>query len=70
VVNAGSEIIRPVIMNNSTTIFGMLPILFGFGPGTDFQRPLSLVVVSGLLVSVIISLFILPVIFHQFHKKS
>lgn len=59
-IRAGKTIIRPVLMNNSTTILGMLPVLFSFSSGSEFQAPLALVVVTGLLSSLLLSLFIIP----------
>ncbi|EMJ90320.1 efflux RND transporter permease subunit [Leptospira meyeri] len=59
-LRAGKTIIRPVLMNNSTTILGMLPVLFSFSSGSEFQAPLALVVVTGLLSSLLLSLFIIP----------
>ncbi|TGL17381.1 efflux RND transporter permease subunit [Leptospira bourretii] len=57
---AGKTIIRPILMNNSTTILGMVPVLFSFSSGSEFQAPLALVVVSGLLSSLLLSLFVIP----------
>lgn len=71
VLLAAQEIFRPVLMNNSTTILGMLPIAFGLGFGTEFQFPLSIVVISGLLISTFASLYLVPLFFNiYFQKKS
>ncbi|TGK45447.1 efflux RND transporter permease subunit [Leptospira bouyouniensis] len=68
---ASQEIFRPVLMNNSTTVFGMLPIAFGLGFGTEFQFPLSIVVISGLIISTFASLYLVPLFFSiYFRKKS
>lgn len=71
VLLAAQEIFRPVLMNNSTTILGMLPIAFGLGFGTEFQFPLSIVVISGLIISTFGSLYLVPLFFSiYFRKKS
>lgn len=59
-LTSGKTITRPILMNNCTTILGMFPVLLSFSSGSEFQAPLALVVVSGLLSSLILSLFIIP----------
>ncbi|TGL23050.1 efflux RND transporter permease subunit [Leptospira yanagawae] len=66
ILYAGKTIIRPILMNNSTTILGMLPILLSLSSGSEFQSPLALVVVSGLLTSLTLSLFVIPVTIYFF----
>ncbi|MCW7506144.1 efflux RND transporter permease subunit [Leptospira paudalimensis] len=66
---ATQVVIRPIIMNNTTTILGMLPIVFTLGKGSEFQAPLGVVVISGLLTSVILSLFVIPSIVYFQHQK-
>ncbi|TGK77524.1 efflux RND transporter permease subunit [Leptospira noumeaensis] len=67
---AAQEIFRPVLMNNSTTILGMLPIAFGLGFGTEFQFPLSIVVISGLVISTFASLYLVPIFFHIYFRNK
>ena len=55
--------LRPVLMTASTTLLGLLPLLFAQGPGSEVQRPLAVVVTGGLLTSTILTLFILPIFF-------
>ncbi len=67
---ASSEaVFKPVIMNNTTTILGMLPIVFELGKGSEFQAPLGVVVVSGLFTSTLLSLFVIPLLFYKFNKN-
>lgn len=66
---ATQVVIRPIIMNNTTTILGMLPIVFTLSKGSEFQAPLGVVVISGLLTSVILSLFVIPSIVYFQHQK-
>ncbi|MDF3821467.1 efflux RND transporter permease subunit [Leptospira sp. 96542] len=70
IVLACQEIFRPVLMNNSTTILGMLPIAFGLGLGTEFQFPLSIVVIAGLIISSFASLFIVPYLFYIYFRNQ
>ena len=68
--NAGSTILKPVLMNNTTTILGMLPVVLGLGRGGEFQSPLGLVVISGLLASVILTMFLIPSLFFLLLNKK
>ncbi len=68
VIQSGKVILRPMLMNNSTTILGMLPVVLGFGKGGEFQAPLGVVVISGLLSCVFLTLFLIPVLFNQLLK--
>ncbi|WP_167481742.1 efflux RND transporter permease subunit [Leptospira bouyouniensis] len=67
--NATQVVIRPIIMNNTTTILGMLPIVFTLSKGSEFQAPLGVVVISGLLTSVILSLFVIPTVVYFQNQK-
>ncbi len=69
---ATGTVLRPILMNNSTTILGMLPIVLALSKGSEFQAPLGIVVVFGLLTSVILSLFVIPILFYgmELRKKN
>lgn len=67
---ASKTVIRPLIMNNSTTILGMLPLLLELGEGSEFQSPLAVVVVSGLISTSILTLFVVPILFFYFSKNQ
>ncbi|MEX1261843.1 MAG: efflux RND transporter permease subunit [Balneolaceae bacterium] len=60
VVNAGSIRFRPILMTTLTTVFGMLPLAIGMGEGSELMRPLAISVVGGLLVSMFLTLFVIP----------
>lgn len=55
--------LRPILMTALTTILGMTPLALGLGEGADLQAPMAVVVVSGLLVSTVLTLIVLPAIF-------
>jgi HAE1 family hydrophobic/amphiphilic exporter-1 len=55
--------LRPILMTALTTILGMAPLALGIGEGSDVQAPLAVVVVSGLLVSTVLTLLVLPALF-------
>lgn len=58
--------LRPVLMTAATTAFGLLPMLYATGPGSEIQRPLAVVVIGGLLSSTFLTLFLLPILFQRF----
>jgi len=64
IVNAARLVLRPIIMNNGITILGMFPVALEIGKGSEFQSPLAITVISGLLASAVLSLFVIPVLFY------
>lgn len=73
VIDGASERLRPVLMTATVASFGMLPAALATGVGTDVQRGLATVVVGGLLVSTLLTLFILPTYYYkmeQFFEKG
>jgi cobalt-zinc-cadmium resistance protein CzcA len=58
--------LRPVLMTASIAAFGLLPLLFAAGPGSEIQRPLAIVVIGGLVSSTLLTLFLLPMLFRRF----
>jgi hydrophobe/amphiphile efflux-1 (HAE1) family protein len=60
VVDAGSIRFRPILMTTLTTVCGMLPLAIGLGEGSELMRPLAIAVVGGLLVSMFLTLFVVP----------
>jgi hydrophobe/amphiphile efflux-1 (HAE1) family protein len=58
---AASARFRPILMTSLATIFGALPIALALGAGSTSRIPLGIVVVGGLLFSLMLTLFIIPV---------
>jgi cobalt-zinc-cadmium resistance protein CzcA len=58
--------LRPVLMTASITAFGLVPLLFATGPGSEIQRPLAVVVIGGLLSSTLLTLVLLPSLFRRY----
>jgi len=52
--------LRPILMSVTTTVFGMLPLAIGRGAGAELYQGLAAVVVGGLVVSTVFTLFVVP----------
>ena len=63
VVEAGLKRIRPSLMTISTTIFGLMPIFWATGRGSDVMKPMAIPSVGGMVVSVLVTIFIAPCLF-------
>ena len=66
IVQAGKERIRPIFMTTLTTVGGMLPLALASGTSSDYQGPLAVVIISGLLFSTFITLILIPAIYLSF----
>ena len=62
--------LRPVLMTASIAAFGLVPLLFAQGPGSEIQRPLAIVVIGGLVSSTLLTLFILPMLYRRFGTET
>jgi multidrug efflux pump len=60
---AASARLRPILMTSLATIFGAMPIAFGLGTGAESRMPLGIVVVGGLFFALILTLFVIPVMY-------
>jgi HAE1 family hydrophobic/amphiphilic exporter-1 len=63
VITAGSVRLRPILMTTATTTLGLLPMAVGLGDGAELRTPMAIAVISGLLVSTLLTLFVIPVIY-------
>ena len=66
VVQGARRRLRPVLMTASITAFGLIPLLFATGPGSEIQRPLAIVVIGGLITATALTLILIPILYLRF----
>jgi cobalt-zinc-cadmium resistance protein CzcA len=64
IVTGAQQRLRPILMTAIVAIFGLLPASLATGLGSDVQRPLATVIVWGLFSAMILTLFVLPVLYY------
>jgi len=52
--------LRPILMTSTATIAGALPAALAIGPGAETQRPMALALMGGMIVSTLLTLFVVP----------
>ncbi|HEY7153030.1 MAG TPA: CusA/CzcA family heavy metal efflux RND transporter [Gemmataceae bacterium] len=62
--------LRPVLMTGLVASLGFVPMALSTGVGAEVQRPLATVVIGGVLSSTLLTLLVLPVLYHFFGPKS
>ncbi|WP_298365913.1 CusA/CzcA family heavy metal efflux RND transporter [uncultured Lutibacter sp.] len=62
--------IRPIMLTAFTDVLGFLPMAISASAGAEVQRPLATVVIGGLLTSTLLTLFVLPILYHWVENKS
>lgn len=66
VVEGAKRRLRPVLMTAMIAAFGLLPLVFASGPGSEIQKPLAIVVIGGLVTSTLLTLVLLPILYRRF----
>ena len=73
-VEAGHARLRPILMTTATTVLGLLPLTgwlanvpvigaFGAGEGAELRAPMAITVISGLVISTLLTLIVIPVLY-------
>ncbi len=63
ILQANRDRLRPILMTTLTLIVGMLPLLFGTGPGAEERRSVAVVVVGGQGLSLLLTLLVTPIVY-------
>jgi multidrug efflux pump subunit AcrB len=69
-VRSGHRRLRPVLMTSLAAAFGMLPLAWGIGAGSDMLRPLAIAVIGALCISVLLSLVATPSIYSLLVREA
>lgn len=67
IVTAARLRLRPILMTTLSTVAGMIPLALGWGEGAEMLQPLAITVVWGLSFSLLVSLILVPIVYHAFH---
>jgi HAE1 family hydrophobic/amphiphilic exporter-1 len=70
IVLSGRSRLRPVLMTSLTTILGMLPLAMSTGSGSEIWSPMGIAVIGGLIFSTIVTLILVPVVYHMMLRRS
>lgn len=66
----GKNRLRPVLMTAFVASLGFLPMAISTGEGAEVQRPLATVVIGGLLLATLLTLFLLPILYVWIEKRT
>jgi HAE1 family hydrophobic/amphiphilic exporter-1 len=62
-IRAAKIRLRPILMTTLAMIFGMLPLAFELGSGSEFRAPMARAVIGGLITSTLLTLLVVPVVY-------
>ena len=62
--------LRPVLMTALVASLGFVPMALNTGTGAEVQRPLATVVIGGIISSTLLTLLVLPVLYHWIHSRQ
>ena len=63
VIEAATIRLRPILMTSACTTFGALPLLLGTGAGAESRQPIGIVIVFGVAISAVLTLFAVPALY-------
>ena len=70
VVNSCRIRLRPILMTSLATIIGLLPMALKLGTGSEAYAPLARAIIGGLVVSVVLTVFIVPAAYLVVYRRG
>ena len=70
VIKAGRTRLRPILMTSLATVMALIPMALGIGEGAELWSPMGVTVISGLLVSMFLTLVLIPTLYAMVNKKA
>jgi len=70
ILEASRVRLRPILMTTVTTIFGLFPMSWGLGKGSELQQPLAISVIGGLLLATFLTLILIPLGYELVERKK
>ena len=62
-LTAGEVRLRPIFMTTATSVLGLVPMALGVGDGAELRAPMAVTVISGMIVSTLLTLVVIPVLY-------
>jgi HAE1 family hydrophobic/amphiphilic exporter-1 len=62
--------LRPILMTSLATVFGLIPMALKFGTGSEAYAPLARAIIGGLLVSVVLTVFVVPAAYLLVYRRE
>jgi multidrug efflux pump len=63
VIEAAGTRLRPILMTTAATVMGHLPLVFAHGPGAGARNSIGIMLVSGMVIGSVFTLFFVPAIY-------
>ena len=70
IMQGAEKRVRPMMMTDLTAIFGLLPAALATGIGSQTQKPLAIVVVGGMTVTLVLTRFLMPVLYSFYGHRE
>ena len=70
ILTAGSRRVKAILMTSLTTILAVAPFLAKGNMGADLQYPMTLVIIVGMTVGTLVSLFIVPALYRSVYREN
>lgn len=68
IIEAARLRLRPILMTTLTTVVGMAPLALGWGEGAEMLQPLAVSLISGLSMSLLVTLVLIPLLYRVTHR--